>query len=309
MTHRIKLSAIGLAFCAAGVMGAAAPAWSASGTDAQYSEDAARCKSGASGQDQAACLREAGASLGRAAPQRTEHPRRSPKQRHGALQRLAGGPAPGLHDPDVRPGQYLWQGSVTGGGVLRETVIPVPAGTPGSTPAGTGQAGLLATGLLAARRAAGAAPRRAAQRLRHPGALWRARCRASDRRTRDRQTARFNAGRLPIGHIGALFRPRVPKSLVRRGQAPFTSLPDRGGDGARHVAHFFLHGTVPVQFIVAGGIGLVVADANGPGAPRRRHRSAPSSPASRSTRVARPRSPPRRRGRPGHRRVLPGAWG
>lgn len=141
MTHRMKLSAIGLAFCAAGVMGAAAPAWSASGTDAQYREDVARCKSGASGQDQAACLREAGASL----VERRRNGLTAPADaQSNAMARCNALPADQRQDCMAQmsgQGSTSVQGSVTGGGVLRETVIPVPAGTPGSTPAGTGQPG------------------------------------------------------------------------------------------------------------------------------------------------------------------------
>lgn len=136
MTHRIKLSAIGLAFCAAGVMGAAAPAWSASGTDAQYRDDVARCKSGASGQDQAACMREAGASL----VERRRNGLSTPADpQSNAMARCNALPADQRQDCMIQmsgQGNTTVQGSVSGGGILRETVIPVPAGTPGSGPAG-----------------------------------------------------------------------------------------------------------------------------------------------------------------------------
>lgn len=141
MTHRIKLSAMGLAFCAAGVLGAAAPAWSASGPDAQYREDVARCKSGASGQDQAACMREAGASL----VERRRNGLSTPADpQSNAMARCNALPANQRQDCMIQmsgQGNTTVQGSVSGGGVLRETVIPVPAGTPGSAPAGTMQPG------------------------------------------------------------------------------------------------------------------------------------------------------------------------
>ncbi|OZI23921.1 hypothetical protein CAL26_10960 [Bordetella genomosp. 9] len=134
MTHRIKLSAMGLAFCAAGVLGAAAPAWSASGTDAQYRDDVARCKSGASGQDQAACMREAGASL----VERRRNGLTTPTDaQRNATARCDSLPASQRRDCMIQmsgQGNTTVQGSVTGGGVLRETVIPVPAGTPGAAP-------------------------------------------------------------------------------------------------------------------------------------------------------------------------------
>jgi hypothetical protein len=133
----MKLSAIGLTFCAAGVLGAA-PAWSASGTDAQYREDVARCKSGASGQDQAACLREAGASL----VERRRNGLTNPTDaQSNATARCNSLPAAQRQDCMIQmsgQGNTSVQGSVTGGGVLRETVIPVPAGTSGSTSTGSG---------------------------------------------------------------------------------------------------------------------------------------------------------------------------
>ncbi|HTK00874.1 MAG TPA: hypothetical protein VL522_14685 [Bordetella sp.] len=135
MTHRIKLSALGLAFCAAGVLGAATPAWSASGTDAQYNEDVARCKSGASGEDQAACMREAGASLVERRRNGLTNPTNA---QQNATARCNSLPADQRQDCMIQmsgQGDTRVEGSVTGGGVLRETVIPVPAGTPGSTPA------------------------------------------------------------------------------------------------------------------------------------------------------------------------------
>jgi hypothetical protein len=135
MTHRIKLSALGLAFCAAGVLGAAAPAWSAPGTDAQYNEDVARCKSGASGEDQAACMREAGASLVERHRNGLTNPTNA---QQNATARCNALPADQRQDCMTQmsgQGETSVQGSVTGGGVLRETVIPVPAGTPGSMPA------------------------------------------------------------------------------------------------------------------------------------------------------------------------------
>jgi hypothetical protein len=116
-------------------MGAAAPAWAASGTDAQYREDVARCKSGASGQDQAACLREAGASL----VERRRNGLTTPTDpQSNAMARCNALPADQRQDCMIQmsgQGQTRVEGSVSGGGVLRETVIPVPAGTPGSTPA------------------------------------------------------------------------------------------------------------------------------------------------------------------------------
>jgi hypothetical protein len=134
MTHHLKMSAIGLAFCTAGLLGAASSSWAASSVDAQYRDDVARCKSGASGQDQATCMREAGASLverrrnGLSTP---ADPQRNASARCDAL------PAAQRQDCMIQmSGQAntTVQGSVAGGGILRETVIQTPAGTPGASP-------------------------------------------------------------------------------------------------------------------------------------------------------------------------------
>ncbi|ARP88702.1 hypothetical protein CAL13_12960 [Bordetella genomosp. 9] len=131
----MKLSAIGFAVCAAGMLGTAAPAWSASGGDAQYREDVARCKSGATGQDREACMREAGASL----VERRRNGLTTPTDpQTNATARCNALPAAQRQDCMIQmtgQGDTTVRGSVTGGGVLRETVIQVPAGTPGSTPA------------------------------------------------------------------------------------------------------------------------------------------------------------------------------
>jgi hypothetical protein len=134
MTHQLKMSAIGLAFCAAGMLGAASTSWAASGVDAQYREDVARCKSGASGQDEAACMREAGASLVERRRNGLSNP--TDAQRN-AMARCDALPAAQRQDCMIQmSGQAntTVQGSVAGGGILRETVIQVPAGTPGASP-------------------------------------------------------------------------------------------------------------------------------------------------------------------------------
>jgi hypothetical protein len=134
----MKLSVIGFGFCAAGVLAAAAPAWSAGGVDAQYREDVARCKSGSSGQDMAACMREAGASL----VERRRNGLTNPTDpQRNATARCDSLPAAARQDCMAQmsgQGDTTVQGSVAGGGVLRETVIQVPPGTPGSTTAPSG---------------------------------------------------------------------------------------------------------------------------------------------------------------------------
>jgi hypothetical protein len=141
MTHRMKQSAIGLTFCAVGVLGVMAPAWSASkGVDAQYREDVERCKSGASGQEKSACFNEARASLmdrrrrsgltdpidaQRNATERCNALPAGP-QRHACMIQMSG------------QGNTRVQGSVAGGGILRETLIQAPAGTPDTRTSGPG---------------------------------------------------------------------------------------------------------------------------------------------------------------------------
>jgi hypothetical protein len=133
----MKLSAIGLAFCTAGVLGVAAPAWSASG-DAQYREDVARCKSGASGQDRAACMREAGASLVERRRNGLSTPADAQRNATARCDALPADQRQACMTQMSGQGNTTVQGSVSGGGVLRETVIQVPPGTPGSTTSGSG---------------------------------------------------------------------------------------------------------------------------------------------------------------------------
>jgi hypothetical protein len=127
MTHQMKISAIGLAVCAASMFGMASPSYA----DAQYTTDVANCKSGKTYEDQATCMKEAGASqVERRRSGLSEPSSSNPTARCDAL------PAAQRNDCMAQmtgQGTTSVQGSVGGGGVLRETVIPVPAGTPGST--------------------------------------------------------------------------------------------------------------------------------------------------------------------------------
>ena len=105
---------------------AAAAAQAASDSDAQlrYRQERAACMSGASNQDRATCLREAGAALQEA--------------RHGGLsggdfdrnrtQRCAALPAQERDDCTMRMnGHGTATGSAMQGGILRELERPVPA--------------------------------------------------------------------------------------------------------------------------------------------------------------------------------------
>jgi hypothetical protein len=118
-------------FLFASLILAAAPAVFAQGaaTDAQarYKEERARCMSGQSHQDRATCLREAGAAL--------QESRRGGLSTSGDLQanalaRCNAQPAADRDACRMRiEGQASVQGSVEGGGVIREATTVIPAGT------------------------------------------------------------------------------------------------------------------------------------------------------------------------------------
>jgi len=92
----------------------------------KYERDRAACLSGRSGQDQATCLREAGAALQAAR-------RHELTSGDGDLQRNAEARCNVFAGADRRDclarvrGQGTVSGSVEGGGILRETVTIVPA--------------------------------------------------------------------------------------------------------------------------------------------------------------------------------------
>lgn len=122
--------------CAAGLMLAAGAVHAADATgrgsaqsQSQYQQDIAACKSGATGQDQAACLREAGAARQEAGSNNLKDGSTDQYQQN-MLDRCNRLPATSRQDCVTQmtsPGNV--RGSVQSGGVLRETVIPVPADT------------------------------------------------------------------------------------------------------------------------------------------------------------------------------------
>lgn len=96
-----------------------------------YDREVARCNSGTSGQDKATCLREAGAARQESGRGRLNEP----AYETNATRRCDSLPAGQRQDCVTQMNAPTsTQGSVQGGGVMRETVIPVPAATPG-TPA------------------------------------------------------------------------------------------------------------------------------------------------------------------------------
>ncbi|MFA1587207.1 hypothetical protein ABZR37_16430, partial [Achromobacter ruhlandii] len=124
---------------AAGLMLAAGAAQAAdpigrAGIQAQYEQDVAACKNGSTGQDRAACMREAGAARQEAMRKQLSDGTTDQHQQN-MLDRCNRLPADSRQDCITQmtsPTQV--RGSVQGGGVLRETVIQVPAGTAGTVP-------------------------------------------------------------------------------------------------------------------------------------------------------------------------------
>lgn len=134
--HTKRLAA---SLCAAGLMLAAGAAQAAdpigrAGIQAQYEQDVAACKNGSTGQERTACMREAGAAREEANRQRLSDGTTDQHQQN-MLDRCNRLPADSRQDCITQmtsPTQV--RGSVQGGGVLRETVIQVPAGTAGTVP-------------------------------------------------------------------------------------------------------------------------------------------------------------------------------
>lgn len=134
--HTKRLAA---SLCAAGLMLAAGAAQAAdpigrAGIQAQYEQDVAACKNGSTGQERTACMREAGAARQEANRQRLSDGTTEQHQQN-MLDRCNRLPVDSRQDCMTQmtsPTQV--RGSVQGGGVLRETVIQVPAGTAGTVP-------------------------------------------------------------------------------------------------------------------------------------------------------------------------------
>lgn len=103
------------------------------GAKAQYEAERARCLSGSTGQDQASCLRSAGAAYEAIRHNRLQDP--NTNYRENALARCQPLPVGDRHDCELRvEGAGPSSGSVKGGGVLKETVTTTIGPTP-SAPA------------------------------------------------------------------------------------------------------------------------------------------------------------------------------
>ena len=129
--HTKRLAA---SLCAAGLMLAAgavhaADAIGRAGIQSQYEQDVAKCKSGNTNQDRATCMREAGAARDEANRQNLKDGSTDQHQQN-MVDRCNRLPATARQDCLTQMSSPTnVRGSVQGGGVLRETVIQVPAGS------------------------------------------------------------------------------------------------------------------------------------------------------------------------------------
>jgi hypothetical protein len=95
----------------------------------QYDAERARCMSGTTGQDQASCLRSAGAAYDATKQGRLKDP--NTRFHDNALARCANLPPSDRADCESRvDGGGDASGSVKGGGVIKQTVTPVPSSVP-----------------------------------------------------------------------------------------------------------------------------------------------------------------------------------
>ncbi|CAB3873763.1 hypothetical protein [Achromobacter piechaudii] len=129
--HTKRLAA---SLCAAGLMLAAgavhaADAIGRAAIQSQYEQDVANCKSGKSNQDRETCMREAGAAREEARRQNLKEGS-SDQYQQNMVDRCNRLPAASRQDCMTQMSSPTnVRGSVQGGGVLRETVIQVPAGS------------------------------------------------------------------------------------------------------------------------------------------------------------------------------------
>ena len=129
--HTKRLAA---SLCAAGLMLAAgavhaADAIGRAAIQSQYEQDVANCKSGKSNQDRATCMQEAGAARDEANRQNLKEGSADQHQQN-MVDRCNRLPAASRQDCMTQMSSPTnVRGSEQGGGVLRETVIQVPAGS------------------------------------------------------------------------------------------------------------------------------------------------------------------------------------
>jgi hypothetical protein len=124
----IRTAVLAAALCATGSAFAAEPATTGDSAKAQYDAERARCMSGTTGQEQASCLRSAGAAYDSIRQNRLRDPNTA--YRDNAMTRCQNLPASDRADCESRvDGAGDKSGSVKGGGIIKETVTPIPAGS------------------------------------------------------------------------------------------------------------------------------------------------------------------------------------
>ena len=114
------------------LFGATAMAAKLSQADQRYHDERAACLSGASNQDRATCLREAGAALQEAKRGGLAGEERDLARNRTA--RCAALPQADREDCTLRMEQGTTSGSARQGGILREVERPVPAGSDDQRP-------------------------------------------------------------------------------------------------------------------------------------------------------------------------------
>lgn len=125
---------------------AAGGAWAAQGgrngadadAQARYQQDRAACLAGQTGQDRATCLKEAGAALAEARRGNLSEEQSRRELRRNRMDRCNALTGDDRSDCIARMrGEGTVQGSVSGGGILREKVTIVPGTPDGQSPAPT----------------------------------------------------------------------------------------------------------------------------------------------------------------------------
>lgn len=127
LRHQLLRSASALVIGLAALCGASHVFAAGKAGHSEYQQQIAACKSGASTEDRATCLREAGAAQQAAARGTLTDPGAA-QLKENALRRCEGLPQSDRIDCEKRVnGQGNSDGSVASGGILRETVTIVPA--------------------------------------------------------------------------------------------------------------------------------------------------------------------------------------
>jgi hypothetical protein len=123
--NAIKKTLITLLVCASASAAAAEPA-NTNAAKAQYDAERARCMSGTTGQDQASCLRSAGAAYDAIRGNRLQDANTTYDA--NAMARCSNLPSSDRMDCEARvKGEGTTSGSVKAGGTITETVTPLPA--------------------------------------------------------------------------------------------------------------------------------------------------------------------------------------